>query len=626
MSLKRLRRKAGKNPAKRLPPPVSDLPHSAPAGTVRRGCLWLVWGFALVLAVAVIAGTLLRRPKAGLPSSVVPKPALAGLSAVHDGPLTFNRDIAPIIFDHCAGCHHPSQATPFSLLSYADVRKRSRTILNVLQSRYMPPWLPEKGYGEFVGERRLTDDQIGLIQRWVEQGAVEGNAADLPSRPRFDEGWELGKPDFSMTLPRPYVLAADGKDVYRNLVVPIPLSAPQYIKGIEFHPGNARVVHHCFIAFDETRGSRLLEDKENPPGFDGMELPDTAQMPAGQMMGWQPGKIPYFCQPGLSWLLRPNTDLVLQLHMHPSGKPEVVQPTLGFYFTGQASTNSPFRIGIRCFSLDIPPGVSNYAVEESYTLPVTVSLLRVSTHAHYLGKEMQGYAILPDGEKKWLIWIKNWDFNWQGDYEYAHPQVLPAGTRLVMHYTYDNSTTNIRNPNNPPRRVRFGLQTTDEMGELWFQSLTRSAGDRERLASNYYYYVVQRTTEYDEATIRRDPSNAEAQIRLGHNFVVEGKFAEAASHLSAAVAARPDLAQAHFEMALLCLATNNLPAAYRELQTVIRLDPGNSQAYGNLGYVEARQGRMTEARAACEKALQLDPDDSIVRDFLSRLTPGHQAP
>jgi hypothetical protein len=625
MSRKRPRRKPGNNSERPVQPPATAAPPPKPIlpRAVRRSGSWLVWGFALVLVVAVVAGMLLRRPARASPSSVAPKSELAGLSGVHGGSVTFSQDIAPIIFEHCAGCHHAGQAAPFPLLSYADVRKRSQIIVDVTQRRFMPPWLPEKGYGEFAGERRLTDDQIDVIQRWVKEGAVEGRAADLPATPRFDEGWRLGQPDFIMSLPRPYVLAADGKDVYRNLVVPIPATAAHYIKGIEFHPGNARVVHHCFIAFDETRGSRLLADKENPPGFDGMELPDTAQMPAGQLMGWQPGKTPYFCQPGLSWLLRPNTDLVLQLHMHPSGKPEVVQPTLGFYFTDQPPTNSPFRIGIRCFSLDIPPGISNYAVEESYTLPVAVSLLRISTHAHYLGKEMQGYAILPTGEKRWLIWIKNWDFNWQGDYEYAQPQVLPAGTRLVMHYTYDNSTNNIRNPNNPPRRVRFGLQTTEEMGELWFQSLTRTAEDRERLARDYYYYVVQRTSEFDEATVRRDPSNTEAQIRLGHNLVIEGKFADAASHLTAAVAARPDLAQAHYEMALLCLATNDLPAADQQLETVIRLDPENSKAYGNLGYVESLQGRMTAARAALEKALQLDPDDSAARDFLSRLPPGH---
>jgi hypothetical protein len=624
MSGKRPRRKPGKGsnqpsrPHPIIPSAPAPLRRAAAAPRAARG----VWRLVLFLAASVVAGIVFWRGRSSAPSPVARNPGAGASVSMHQGPLTFNRDIAPIVFDHCAGCHHAGQAAPFSLLSFADVQKRSKLIARVTQRRYMPPWLPEKGYGEFVGERRLTDDQIALIQSWVGEGSVEGDAADLPPAPRFSEGWRLGQPDFVMTMPQAYTLAAEGKDVYRNLVAPIPLPAGHYIKGVEFRPGNPRVIHHAFIDVDETRGSRKLAERENPPGFDGMELPGTAQMPAGQLLGWQPGKAPYFCAPGLSWLLRPNTDLVLQLHMHPSGKPEVVQPALGFYFTDQPPTNAPFRVGMKCFTLDIPPGAMDYAVEESYTLPVGVTILRVSPHAHYLAKEMQCYAILPGGEMSWMIRIKDWDFNWQGDYEYSRPRVLPAGARLVMHYTYDNSTNNIRNPSSPPKRVRFGLQTTDEMGEIWFQCLTQTPGDRERLARDYFYYLGRRTMEYDESRVRLDPSNAEAHTRLGHDLFVQGKAAEARSHFTAAVAAKPDFAKAHYELAVLNLGANDLSAAYRELMTVLRLDPGNSKAYGNLGYIYSITGKPGEARAAFEKALQLDPDDSTVRDSLARLPRG----
>jgi Flp pilus assembly protein TadD len=186
-----------------------------------------------------------------------------------------------------------------------------------------------------------------------------------------------------------------------------------------------------------------------------------------------------------------------------------------------------------------------------------------------------------------------------------------------MHYTYDNSTNNVRNPSNPPRRVQFGPQTTDEMGELWFQALTRTRQDRERLSRDYSYYMIQGTMAYDEYRTRLDPANAEAHIRLGHDLFVEGKIAEAGRHLAAAVAARPDFADAHYELAVLCIATNNLPTAYSELQKVIQLDPQNSKAYGNLGYVESRRGNLIGARADLERALQLDPDDSAARAFLA---------
>ncbi len=542
-----------------------------------------------------------------------------GLPPTSGAPLTFNRDIAPLVFEHCSGCHRPGQSAPFSLLSYADVQRRATTIVRVTQNRYMPPWLPAPGFGEFAGERRLNPEHIDQLQRWVAAGCPEGNPADRPTPPRFPDGWQLGEPDFILTLPCAYELPATGKDVYRNLVVPVPTIGPHYVKGIEFHPGNARVVHHAFIAFDVTRGSRRRAEREDPPGFSGMELPDTAQMPAGQLLGWQPGKTPYLSPPGLSWLLRMNTDLVLQLHLHPSGRPETVQPSLGFYFTDQPPTNSAFRIGIRSFSLDIPPGTNGYAVDESYTVPVPVALLRVSTHAHYLGKDLQAYALLPDGRKKWLIRIPDWDFNWQGDYEYRQPLELPAGSRLMLHYTYDNSAANPRNPNNPPRRVRYGLQTTDEMGEVWFQTLAGNPADRERLARDYFLYVVRRTEEFDAATLRDDPGNAPAHVRLGHNLMVRGRLPEARAHFAAALLAQPDFAPAHYEMADWSLAQNDLAAAYRELQTVLQLDPGNAKAYGNLGYLESRRGRFVEARAAAEKALRLDPDDSAVRDFLARL-------
>ena len=219
---------------------------------------------------------------------------------------------------------------------------------------------------------------------------------------------------------------------------------------------------------------------------------------------------------------------------------------------------------------------------------------------------MQGYAILPDGEKKWLIWIKDWDFNWQGDYVYAQPQFLPAGTRLVMHYTYDNSTNNIRNPSSPPKRVQFGLQTTDEMGELWFQALTPSPQDRQRLAKDYFYYVVDRTMNYDEIRVQRDPSNAEAHTRLGHDLIAKGRRRRGPRpsfrrhrRPGPGVSPRP---ATRFLARILDLTANDLPsAASRGFLEVLRLDPDNSKAYGNLGYIDSITGKPAEARAAFGK-------------------------
>ena len=260
--------------------------------------------------------------------------------------LSFNKDIAPIVFQNCASCHRPGQSAPFSLLTYSDVKKHGQQIVEVTGRRYMPPWLPQPGYGEFVGVRRLTAEQMARIERWLLEGAVEGDVADLPPLPQWSADWQLGVPDLVIQIPQPYALAADGRDVYRNGVVPIPNAMRRFVRGVEFQPGNSKVMHHAFINVDETRQSRRLAESHNPPGFDGMELPDSAVMPGGQLLGWQPGKVPRFSPEGLAWLLKTNVDLVLQMHLHPSGKPERVQPSVGFYFTDQVPTNQLNKLSI----------------------------------------------------------------------------------------------------------------------------------------------------------------------------------------------------------------------------------------------------------------------------------------
>jgi hypothetical protein len=532
---------------------------------------------------------------------------------------TFNRDVAPLLFDHCANCHHKGQAAPFTLLTYEDAKKHARDIARVTEDRYMPPWLPAPGYGDFGHNRSLATNQISLLARWYKAGTPEGDAKDLPKAPTFADGWQLGTPDLVVTAPQAFNVPAEGKDIYRNLVFPIPMNASRFVKGVEFNPGNAKVVHHAFINIDETRKSRRLAERQNPPGFDGMDIPPPAHMPAGQFLGWQPGRVPGFAPPGLSWLLRTNTDTVLQLHLHPTGKPETVQPSIAFYFTDDPPTNSAFRIAIKSFQLDIPAGESNYVTEESYRLPVPTRVLRVETHAHYLCKQMQGWVILPGGEKNWLIWIKDWDFNWQGGYDYAEPLDLPAGSEVFMHYTYDNSANNPRNPNNPPKRVRFGLQTTDEMGELWLQAVAPDPSQLSILGQDYVRYISRKTSEFDEFRLRLDPNDVGAHVRLGHNMLVTGKRAEAETHIKKALELEPNNAQAHHEMALVYLVANQLPEAERELRSATRLDPYDSEGLGNLGYICAKTGRFQEARQILEQALKVNPDDTTAARLLSQL-------
>ncbi len=565
----------------------------------------LQWLWALLLAGALGVPLLLQfraQSRGSNPQTASPETRL-----------TFHKDIAPIVFTRCAYCHRPGQAAPFTLLSYADVKKRAKEIADVTARRYMPPWLPEPGYGEFANDRRLTADEFAKLQRWIGEGLLEGDAADSPRPPNWTEGWQLGEPDLVVQVPQPYALGAEGKDVYRNLVVPIPLAARRFVRAVDFRPGNPKVIHHAFINIDQTRESRRLAEKQNPAGFDGMQLPETAVMVAGQMLGWQPGKRAEPTGEGLSWPLEKNSDLVLQLHLHPSGKPEQVQPAVGFYFTEAAPTNTPFRLYLPQWRIDIPAGAKNYAVENSYVLPIDVDVLRVSPHAHYLAKEMQGYAILPDGTKRWLLLIKNWDFNWQGDYRYATPVFLPKGSKVVMRFSYDNSAENPHNPNHPPKRVRYGLAATDEMAELTYQVVPRKPQELSLLRADYLKKATLDVIAFNENVLKDHPEDEQAHAKLGEALLQFARFAEARDHLQRAVQLNPSNHQAHYDLGALYLAEKQLGDAQVEFETVVRLNPDDYQAHGSLGSVYYRKREFDRAESEFAIAVQLNPDDAIAR-------------
>jgi len=367
-------------------------------------------------AVALLVITLVANSGRGQAS----QPEVRGPSRV----LTFKKDIAPIVFENCAVCHHPGGPGPFSLLSYEDVKRRAQMIVSVTERRYMPPWLPAPGYNDFVGERRLSEGQIRTIRQWVHAGAAEGRPAGLPAVAEFNEGWQLGKPDLVVDLPRAYTLQAGGSDVFRNFVFQILVSTSRYVKAVEILPGNKSVVHHANILIDRTGASRRRDGEDGQPGFGGMELEIESETfePQTHFLFWKPGTPAAFEPEGLAWRLDKGTDLVLNMHMLPSGKPELIQPSLGLYFTEQPATKYPMLLQPeRDKALNIPPGERNFVVEDKFKLPVKVEVLAVYPHAHYLGKDIQGFAVLPDGKRKWLIRIKSWDLNWQAVYRYKQP-------------------------------------------------------------------------------------------------------------------------------------------------------------------------------------------------------------
>ncbi len=403
----------------------------------------------VLLSVALAGAAFTSRPiaRAAMPPAV-PAP-------------TFSKDVAPILYQNCVSCHRSGQVAPFSLQSYADAAPRARQIADVTQSRFMPPWKATPGFGDFHGARTLSAVQIATLKAWAAHQAPQGSQADLPPAPQFASNWQIGTPDLVVKMPRAFTIRADGPDVYRCFVVPLPPQARQYVTAMEFRPSNHRVVHHAIFYLDHSGAARKKEAASGGVGFESFGGPGF--LPSGVLGAWVPGTVPQALPQGVARDMAPGSDLVLQMHFHPTGKVETEQSEVAFQFAKAPPRRILAGILQGTFALNIPPGDAHYVARDSFTVPINCEAISIQPHAHWLCRDMRVTATLPSGRREPMIWIKDWDFNWQGAYQYARPVPLPKGTRLDMTYTYDNSAGNFRNPSTPPRRVRFGEQTTDEM-------------------------------------------------------------------------------------------------------------------------------------------------------------------
>ena len=567
------------------------------------------------------------------------------------GPPTFAKDIAPIIWTRCASCHRPGEIGPFSLITYDEVRRHATQIANVTARRIMPPWKPVAGKGDFQSARRLTDPELQSLQQWLASGTPEGDPASLPLALRQAQGersgavgWQLGTPDLIVRMPEEYTVPADGADVFRTFVIPIPVAAARYVRAIEFHPGNARVVHHANLGVDRTRSSRQLDARDAEPGYAG-SMERDARYPEGQLLGWTPGQAPHPVPDGTQWRLEPGSDLVVQLHLQPTGKTERVGVTVGFFFIDNAPTRAPVGLRMGSETIDIPPGSQEYIVADRYQLPVDVEVLAVQPHAHNLARRMEAKAELPDGTTRWLIAIDDWDFRWQDVYRYTAPFVLPKGTTLSIRYTYDNSAGNPRNPHHPPARVVWGQNTSDEMGDFWIQVIPRAAADGPILTADFrrkanaedlaaYTKMLQGDPEnplrhdavaslyldggmFDEAiaefrrSLRLNPASAPTQYNLGFALSARGRRDEAIAAFQEALRIDPDYAQAHNNLGALLQISGQPDAALEHYQRAVALRPDNVESRANLGQLLSIRGRVAEAVAQFAEALSLRSDYSL---------------
>jgi len=411
-----------------------------------------------------------------------PSPAFSLVQG--DATPTFHHDVAPILEHSCQPCHRPGQSGPFSLLTYRQAAKRAADLAVVTEQRLMPPWKPRPGVGPpLKHDRTLLPSEIETLQRWAKAGAPEGPPADKSSRPPATSQareWSLGPPDLIVESAEPFQIPAAGEDIYRCFVLPTSLPADRFLAAIEVQPGNPRVVHHTF-GYVDTRGLGRQRDAEAPgpgyPCFSGF----TGDQIFGLLGGWTPGNDAHPFGEGIGLELPRQADLVMQVHYHPSGKPESDRTRFGLYFS-QGPARQALEWVSACPDLTrfrLPADDPEIRVAANLEVPIPVALHAMTPHMHWLGRQFRASVQAPDGRIRPLIAIDDWDFNRQDTYYLREPLSIPAGSIIRIEGIFDNSSANPRNPNRPPADVVWGEATTDDMLIL-FLALTQDGQDLTR--------------------------------------------------------------------------------------------------------------------------------------------------
>jgi len=375
------------------------------------------------------------------------------------GAVTYNKEVVRILQENCQSCHRPGDIGPFPMMTYRDAAAMASQIKLMTHLRRMPPWKPADGVGDFVGARRLTQREIDLLAMWADAGAPEGRAEDLPPAPEPKGDWVLGQPDLILGMQKPFTPPAD-RDEYRCFSIPVPSNNDLWISTIDFRPGDRGTVHHIVEYLDlQGASAKLDKDGNGFTCFGGPEIDDADVLGA-----WSPGGRPTPLPDGTAIRLPKGARVLMQVHYHPHfGKVAPDRTEIGLYFTTK-EVKKELRYGaVYNERLFIPAGATNQRVEATSTLGAGIELVSIYPHMHLLGKSIRADAILPDGTVQHLIDIPQYEFQWQGQYIYKNAVKLPKGTKLRVEGFYDNSADNPTNPNSPPKDVRWGEASTDEM-------------------------------------------------------------------------------------------------------------------------------------------------------------------
>lgn len=399
--------------------------------------------------------------------------------------VTYHRDVAPILQKHCQGCHRPGDVGPFALTTYKQAVNWASDIVHYTQSREMPPWKPAGGV-EFTNARSLTIRELDTLAAWEKAGCPEGDPKEGPPPLKHTQGWRFGEPDLVLEVPEDFHIGPAGKDEFRVFVLPANLKEDKYVVAYEVKPGNATVVHHTLNYFDATGKARKLEEKEKArakdkneqdrgPGYSvamgigfiplPTDAPRPGMPPAGSLGGWAPGQLGVRYPEGAGTLVPKESDILLQVHYHRTGKPEKDRTKIGLYFAKEP-VEKPWNTlvinGMSPLSF-IPAGKAQHTEKGSGYLTGDATIYSLMPHMHLLGKSVKITMTPPDGETQVLIDIRHWDYNWQETYWLAKPISAKAGTRFDIEAVFDNSAKNPNNPSVPPKLVTYGEETTNEM-------------------------------------------------------------------------------------------------------------------------------------------------------------------
>jgi hypothetical protein len=407
--------------------------------------------------------------------------------------VTFSKDVAPILYKNCAACHRPDELAPMSLITYKDARPWARSIKDKVVTREMPPWGADPHYGQFSNDKRLSQDDVDTIAAWVDQGAKEGNPKDLPKMPNFDDQWQIGKPDVVLSMSHAYTIAAEGSDEYLDFVIPTDFKEFKWVKAIEIHPGNKRVVHHV-VAFVQTpqmqsqtkaasfnpttvegsifyKDGTLVRTRGDAPVFDdGCNAPNggfargSGQETLGPVLGfYSPGKDVDIFPDGMAKVIPPGSNIVIQMHYSKvTGKAETDRTSVGLVFYKTVPDQILTSNGALNHYFMIPAGDDSHEVTACYNFRQDTELLTLMPHMHKRGKDMRYEAVYPDGRRETLLYVPHYSFNWQSMYRFEKPLLMPKGSKLIVTAHFDNSAKNKFNPD-PTKTVRWGDPTYDEM-------------------------------------------------------------------------------------------------------------------------------------------------------------------